>query len=55
MHCHCGTNNRVPRWTFTDLCKPEVRPGARECLKAKIQFDVNVVAIDVANDVLSVW
>ena len=30
MHCHCGTNNRVPRWTFTDLCKPEVRPGARE-------------------------
>ena len=30
MHCHCGTNNRVPRWTFTDPCKPEVRPGARE-------------------------
>ena len=19
MHCHCGTNNRAPRWTFTDL------------------------------------
>ena len=18
MHCHCGTNNRAPRWTFTD-------------------------------------
>ena len=30
MHCHCGTNNRVPRWTFMDPCKPEVRPGARE-------------------------
>ena len=30
MHCHCGTNNRTPRWTFTDPCKPEVRPGARE-------------------------
>ena len=30
MHCHCGTNNRTPRWTFTDLFKPEVRPGARE-------------------------
>ena len=30
MHCHCGTNNRSPLWTFTDPCKPEVRPGARE-------------------------
>ena len=30
MHCHCGTNNRAPPWTFTDPCKPEVRPGARE-------------------------
>ena len=30
MHCHCGTNNRVPRLTFTDPCKPEVKPGARE-------------------------
>ena len=30
MHCHRGTNNRAPRWTFTDPCKPEVRPGARE-------------------------
>ena len=30
MHCHCGTNNRAPRWTFTDPCKPEVRPGAGE-------------------------
>ena len=30
MHCHCGTNNRAPRWTFTDPCKPEVRPGVRE-------------------------
>ena len=30
MHCHCGSNNRAPRWTFTDPCKPEVRPGARE-------------------------
>ena len=23
MHCHCGTNNRAPRWTFTDPCKPK--------------------------------
>ena len=30
MHCHYGTNNRAPRWTFTDPCKPEVRPGARQ-------------------------
>ena len=30
MHRHCGTNNRAPRWAFTDPCKPEVRPGARE-------------------------
>ena len=30
MHCHCGTNNRAPRLTFTDPCKQEVRPGARE-------------------------
>ena len=30
MHCHCGTNNRAPRWTFTDPCKTEVRPGAGE-------------------------
>ena len=30
MRCHCGTNNRAPQWTFTDTCKPEVRPGARE-------------------------
>ena len=30
MHCHYGTNNRAPRWTFTDPWKPEVRLGARE-------------------------
>ena len=30
MHCHFVINNRAPRWTFTDPCKPEVRPGARE-------------------------
>ena len=30
MHRHCGINNRAPRWTFTDTCKPKVRPGARE-------------------------
>ena len=30
MHCHCGTNYRAPRWKYTDPCKPEVRPGARE-------------------------
>ena len=27
---HCGTNNRAPRWTFTNPYKPEVRPGAKE-------------------------
>ena len=30
MHCHYDTNNRAPWWTFTDPCKPEVWPGARE-------------------------
>ena len=30
MYCHCGTNNRAPRWTSPDPCKPEVRPGAWE-------------------------
>ena len=30
MYCHCDTNNRVQRWTFTDPCKLEVWPGARE-------------------------
>ena len=30
MHCRCSINNRAPRWTFTDSCKPEVRPGVRE-------------------------
>ena len=30
MQCHCGTNNRAPRWTFMDPWKPEVRPGARD-------------------------
>ena len=30
MPCHCGTNNRAQRWTFTDPCKPEVGPGSRE-------------------------
>ena len=30
MHCHCGTNNRAPQWTFMDPFKPEVKPGARE-------------------------
>ena len=30
MHCHCGTNNRSPRWTFTNPFKPEVRPSALE-------------------------
>ena len=30
MHFHCGNNNRTPRWTCTDPCKPEVRPDAQE-------------------------
>ena len=30
MHCHCGANNRAPRRTFMNPCKPEVRPSARE-------------------------
>ena len=28
MHCHRGTN-RVPQWTFTDVSRPEARPGAQ--------------------------
>ena len=30
MHCLCGTNNRAPRLTFMDPCRPEMRPGAPE-------------------------
>ena len=30
MHRHCGTNNRAPRRTFMDPCKPEVRSVALE-------------------------
>ena len=30
MYCHRGTNNRALRSTFTDPCKSEVRPGARD-------------------------
>ena len=30
MHCQCGTDNTDSRLTFTDLCKPEVRPGVQE-------------------------
>ena len=30
MCCHCCNNNRSPRWTLSNPCKPEVRPGARE-------------------------
>ena len=30
MHCHCGTNNRATRRSFTNPCKPEGRPCARE-------------------------
>ena len=29
MHCHWCTNNRAPRWTFTDPCEPESRQGSR--------------------------
>ena len=44
MHCHCGTNNRAPQWTFTDPCKPEVRPGARggvsvSCLASRTRHE----------------
>ena len=30
MNCHCCTNQRAVRWTVTDPCILEVRPGARE-------------------------
>ena len=47
MHCHCGTNNRAPRWTFTDPCKPEVRPGAREESATFIPaFTTNAITLD---------
>ena len=43
MHHHCGTNNRAPRWTLTDPCKPEVRPGARvvsvSCLASRTRHE----------------
>ena len=55
MHCHCGINNRAPRLTFMNPCKPEVRPGTPE------ESDLNVVYIffiksplDVAIGLLSV-
>ena len=41
MHCYCGTNNRAPRCTFTDPCKPEVRPGAREKSSSPAWLAVN--------------
>ena len=36
MHYHCGINKRSPRLTFTDPCKPEGRPGAREELASPV-------------------
>ena len=52
MHRHCGTKNRAPRWTFTDPCKPEVRPGAREespaWLAAPAMKDKKIMANDKA-------
>ena len=30
MQCHHGTSNRTPQWTFTNPCKPDVRPGVRK-------------------------
>ena len=39
MHCHCGTNNRAPRWTFTDPCKPgETRCPGVYSLRPQISF-----------------
>ena len=46
MHRHCGTNNRAPRWTFTDPCKPEVRPGAREEYQLVLRYNIPQVLID---------
>ena len=43
MHRHCGTKNIAPRWTFTDTCKPEVRPGAREESASPVWLAANVV------------
>ena len=46
MHCHCGTNNRAPRWTFADPCKAEVTPGAREeSVKETSFLDLNIKVI----------
>ena len=30
MRHDCGTNNRVPQWTFIDPWKPEMGPGVWE-------------------------
>ena len=37
MFRHCGTNKRAPQWTFTDPCKPDVNPGARDKYKKMSQ------------------
>ena len=36
MFRHCGTNKKPPQWTFTDPCKPEVSPGARDNYKKNV-------------------
>ena len=64
MHCHCGPNNRAPRWTFTDPCKTEVRPGAWEesaspvwlaapAMNANLYIIVHVI-VPLPNDLVTV-
>ena len=58
MHRHCGTNNIAPRWTFTDPCKPEMRPGAREesassAWLAAPAMNVNMMAASVQQEAAS--
>ena len=54
MHCCCGTNNRAPRWTFTNPCTPEVRPSARE-VSVKVTMHVYVWEQIVSPYYRSAW
>ena len=56
MHCHCGINNREPRWTFTDPCKPDMGPGARfnnlKSLKINKQYYHFILAMKTFKELL---
>ena len=54
MRCHCDTNNRAPRWTFTDPCKTrgETRcPGGDQYFRflVPLSSDNEVRSLIIAN------